>query len=220
MAHESNGDSAIAHIDTIKYWAWGDYKPWWYDDNPGRTTLRYKDFKFRIDGLFSTERWDHKDDTLLIHEDVGWYLPGRSMWIDAANDSDQFEVYLSVDQRIWEQFDYKWYDDPDFSWEEWEKQSYQRIERSDYYALEDSAGYFRIPGDFTTFFHDKFLEEYEYDTCSNYVSSEGGGSVATFLINNKPCCWMAEYGVIKIIRTSPVGIKSEHFFKVFYSYGC
>jgi hypothetical protein len=220
LDHHLNGDSVIAHRDTIEYWKWGDYKPWWYDDNPGRTTMRFKDFKFRIDGNFSKESWNEKDDTMHISEDVGWYLPGRSMWIDAENDSDKFEVYLAVEQRIWEQFDYKLYDDPNFSWEDWDAQSYERLERSEYYALEDSASNYRIHGEFTTFFHDRFLEEYEYDTCSNFVSSEGGGSYASFLINNKPCCWIAEYGIIKIIQTKSDGTKSEHFFKVYYSYGC
>ena len=219
-ANPLNGDTIFAHQDTIKYWKWEDYGPYQYWEEPGLTTMRFKDFKFRIDGDFSKESWGEPKDTMFINEDVGWYLPGRSMWIEAKNESDKFEVSLAVEQRIWEQFDYAWYQDTAFDYSKWEAQSYQRSERSDFYPLEDSSGYFRIPSSFSNFFHDRFLEEYEYDTLTNYVSSEGGGSYATFAINGKPCCWQADYGIIKITRTTVAGIKSEHFFKVFYSYGC
>ncbi|MFT4602836.1 MAG: hypothetical protein ACI857_003023 [Arenicella sp.] len=220
IPHELNGDTVIAHADTIRYWRWDEYKASWYWEEPGVTTLRYNHFKYRIDGKFSKEAWEERHDTLFINEDVGWYLQARTMWIDAENDSDKFEVALSVEQSIWEQFDYDWYQDSTFNHEKWDKESYSRMERSDYYALEDSAGHYKIPGDFTGFFHDRFIEGHEYDTISNFVDSEGGGSYASFEINNKPCCWMADYGVFRITRITPQGIKSEHYFKVFYSYGC
>lgn len=214
-----HSDSLKIVKGVIPYWKWGDYIADHYWEEPGKTRLSFPGFRVKIDGKFDIER---HNDTLSLFEDVGWYFEGRSWYISADNKSDKFEIELAVKQNIHEQMDYAWYSDSNFDEEKWYKNQYQHSEMSSFYQVEDSAGHYRIPWVHydPAFFEAKYVKKYNLDTCSNHVDGEMGGTQATMIIHDKKCVFHTEYGLIKIIKTSVDGNKTEHFFKIQYSYGC
>lgn len=209
----------ITTNDTIPFWH--DFNKNWYWDQPGRTTYRYHGWKFRVDGQFSKERWDNNKGPQL-NEDVGWYLAGRDMWIEAENPNDSFIVQLAVHQYISEQLDWSLYDQTDFDYEKWERNAIQREEISDFYPLEQHQGKYRLVGAQYqgNFFEEKYIQKYELDTCSNYIPSEGGGNYASILIEGKKCVYHADYGILKITRLLPNGKHFDYTIQINYSYGC
>jgi hypothetical protein len=203
----------------IPYWNWEDYYTGNYWEEPGKTRLSFPGFRVKIDGKFDTQR---SNDTLSLFEDVGWYFEGRTWYISADNKSDQFEIELAVKQNINEQFDYTFYDDSTFDAEKWFANSYTHTEISAFYPVEDSAGHYRLPWVHAdpTFFEAKYIQKYDLDTMSNYIDSDGGGNFASIRIKGRSCIYSTEYGLVKITRTTQAGLKSAHYFKIEYSYGC
>ena len=212
-------DSLLAIKGIIPFWKWGDYNPDWYWNEPGKTRLVFPGFRVKIDGKFETAR---RNDTLSLFEDVGWYFEGRTWFISADNKTDKFDISLAAMQYIYEQYDPKMNDDPTFDDEKWFANRYEAKELSTFYPIEDSSGYYRIPWVHTDgkYFEDKYIKKYKLDTSSHYIPGEMGGSRASMKVNGVNCCFYNEYGLIKITKTTAEGVKSDHYFKIEYSYGC
>lgn len=208
------------HPFEIPYWESNSENDFsWME--PGLTKLRFSNFTFKIAG----EMWRMEEDsrdTLTISEDVGYYLEGRKMWIESQDSSDRFELYMSVHQRINEQYDYRMHDAPDFDWENWEKEKVKFEIRSDYYRVRDSSGFYRLPWvqNDGGFFSKRFKSQHNYIDTLRHIDGEMGGSQATLFIQNKFCIYWNDFAMFKIVKTSKDGTITNHFFKMWYSYGC
>ena len=214
----SLADTIRKHEYFIPFWQWEKYEPSFYAEVPGTTNIRFKDFTFKVDGLFEIGK-NPETGQDVIYEDVGWYFPGRKFWIDSKNDSDNYTLELAAFQRIEEQFDLNLWDGPNFDHEKWDKNSLHYTEMSAFYRLADSSGYHRIS--YTNDFYEKrFIQTHETRDTMRYFPGEMGGSTATMVFKEKICVYGVDYGIIKITRTTPEGTISEHFVEISYSYGC
>lgn len=212
-------DSVNHHPYEIPFWNY-DWEQLRFDyQEPGLTKLRFSNFTFKIAG----EMWRMEDkDTLTISEDVGYYLEGRNMWIEGQDPTDRFELYMSVEQRIEEQYDYRIHDQPNFDWEKWEKERVKMNIRSEYYKVRDSAGIYRLPWVHTgdAFFEQRLKQNHDFTDTTRHIEGEMGGSNASFFIDNKFCVYWVDFAMFKIVKTAADGTESNHFFKMWYSYGC
>lgn len=214
-------DTVVKHPYEIPYWKWTDENAGFKYLEPGLTKLRFSNFTFKIDGkMWRMEA--EREDTLTISEDVGHYLEGRNMWIESQDTSDRFELFMSVQQRIQEQYDYRVHDHPDFDWEKWDKEKVKLDIRSDYYRVRDSSGFFKLSWVHTDgdFFSDRFRQNHDFTDTTRHIDGEMGGSNATFFINNQFCIYWNDFAMFKIMKTAKDGTVSNHFFKLWYSYGC
>ena len=214
----SLADTIRKHEYFIPFWKWGEYQPNHYLENPGTTKIRFKDFTFKVDGLFETAT-NPETGRKVIYEEVGWYFQGRKFWIDSQNDSDTYALELAAYQTVNEQFNQAWWDDPKFDYENWDKKSLHYDELSSYYRIADSSDYHRISWT-NDFYEKRFIQTHETRDTMRYFPGEMGGSTATMIFKEQICIYGVEYGIIKITRTSPKGVKSEHFVEISYSYGC
>ena len=214
-------DSINKHPYEIRYWLHNSEDNYFDSRKPEITKLRFSNFTFKIDG----EMWrmeEENQDTLTISEDVGYYLEGRKMWIESQDTSDRFELYMSVQQRIQEQYDPKIHDKVDFDWEKWEKERVKIDIRSAYYKVQDSSGYYKLPWAHTggEFFERRFKATHDYTDTTRHIDGEMGGSTATLFIQNKFCIYWNDFAMFKIVKTARDGKITNHYFKMWYSYGC
>lgn len=217
---EFEHDTINKHPYEIPFWEYSEENNWFSDLEPGLTKLRFSNFTFKIAGeMWRTE--DESRDTLTISEDVGYYLEGRDMWIEGQDTSDRFELYMSVQQSIHEQYDYKNHDRPDFDWDEWEKNRVKLDIRSDFYKVRDSAGIYRLPWAHVQgqFFENRFNQQFDYIDTTRHMDGEMGAT-ATHYIQNKFCVYWNDFAMFKIVKTAKDGTVTNHYFKLWYSYGC
>lgn len=67
---------------------------WEMNASTGKTKITFDQYNLKINSLFETVKIN--PDTVVIYEDLGEYLVGRSLSITPKNESDTFHLYLST----------------------------------------------------------------------------------------------------------------------------